>query len=85
MCSADCRLGLTLGQNLSVIVKKNNLALLSHRQVRSPVACACMDLSVLMALLDMATGRTRDSQLWRQLWQQHAVRAQCGATCKPSG
>jgi hypothetical protein len=25
MCGADCGLGLTLGQNLSVIVKKNNL------------------------------------------------------------
>jgi hypothetical protein len=26
VCGADCGLGLTLGQNLSVIVKKNNLA-----------------------------------------------------------
>jgi hypothetical protein len=31
MCGADCGLGLTLGQNLSVIVKKNNSACVPGR------------------------------------------------------
>ena len=31
VCGADCGLGLTLGQNLSVIVKKNNLACIPGR------------------------------------------------------
>ena len=36
MCGADCGLGLTLGQNLSVIVKKNNSTLFSRGWACSP-------------------------------------------------
>ena len=60
VCGADCGLGLTLGQNLSVIVKKNNSALLSCRQACSPPDArpGRMDLAVLAVLCKAAAAQS---------------------------
>jgi hypothetical protein len=59
VCGDNCELGLTLGQNLSVIVKKNNLAReLACSPERAP---DCSE-----ELQDTAAGRTGDFWLQRQ-------------------
>ena len=65
---------------MSVIVKKNNSALLSCRRAHSPVPLACTDLALLPALWDSATAlspvvRSRPDCGGSA---QHTAGAQCG-------
>jgi hypothetical protein len=84
---SDCGLGLTLGQNLSVMVKKNNSELLSCEQACSPL----MPLTAQRTSGMQLQGQIGD--IWLQWWwhaaralaQQHATRAHCETAHKPSG